>query len=250
MTDQSNPSKVRNLLWDDHGLKFYWETPYEAMQRKALKKENDVLANNRSEAALLQREKDRVDTGCRLYTSKFTREKETYRDSLKEYIAHKNVLERVMETNMNDQTRNENFGQYGLNKTSKDLRNLIEDELHRMHPVTKRKRKVEWLAKTHERIGVFDRTMTFAEIVASRKPKDRTPARLILPPVTAGYSSRRTCSNTNSGTQSTHGSSSTVFVTQLDDFDTNEPIIGATDSTDEKLTQNLSAKSVENGGNI
>lgn len=242
-------SKRRKVFYDELTGGFYAENRMENLKRKCDYRGKMAEVINRSEGTRLNAALKTVNTAKHLFEMKVERETTFHRESLKDHLAYKHVLESISKEREHDVDWDWTYGKYGKSVNRTELDPQIHEQLTEMAPIVKRKRQAEKLLSQRKKPEVFDRKMKTPELlglVKNKRSKSSSPMRkkshstavvsgrrtpkLILPPITVMLKREKTM-NSNSAvnvrrvdpvsarshtTVGVQGGLPSVFVTQFE----------------------------------
>ena len=206
-------ARDHKLSFDQYTGKFYFESKIEGIERTCRMRLKHTEAMNKGESLILQNQHQTFEGKMHIFDMKNSRENDTLKESLRDFVAHRNALDEVGRNNDNDPDRNDKLGRYGLNSSRKDLLPFIELEKLKMDPAWRRKKECQLLLSQRRPMDLIDRQLPTSTIMLSwrrkNKPEPKKPdnakpmPQLILPPLKVKISTKKGTAKSVTGNMAT-----------------------------------------------
>ena len=216
-----------NVGYDDYSGRFYFESKVEALERVSRQKARHAEIMNRSSDKQLENENKLIQSARDIVEGKMKREIISARQSLKDMVSYRTVLNKIGQRNTTDPFHPDHLGKYGVGASYFELVDKREQAKIEMDPATRRRMLSKELLSQRKPMQVLDRTLDTNQLIHAwqkrsrslspssnkKKKKDmkQQPAALRLPPITATKMTKQMVPETNSNPS--------VFVTQTGYFE-------------------------------
>lgn len=148
MSFQDVTSRNRKLRFEEHGFRYYIESPTDAMHRISQEKTKQAELANRFEERRLDNERKKLRILHQGLNNQIESAKNSALQSLLNIAAHRRVLDELS----NQTSRDSKFGRYGLHSSIPDIQPLIDREKEKLHPDYIRREKTASLLKLRRKM--------------------------------------------------------------------------------------------------
>ncbi|KAK6175443.1 hypothetical protein SNE40_013906 [Patella caerulea] len=167
-TDVSTTMRARRVVYDDYTKGFYVESRVEALHRQVDTRAKLTNVLNRSQDCKLNYSKGKVEAARGIFTRKTESEIDHHKGNLKDYVAHRHILDRMAAINKRKGVSSA-LGKYGVGCAKVDIQPLIDREVKETTPSATRRREAKKLVKKRKMVEVWDRTLNTPELIDAGK---------------------------------------------------------------------------------
>ena len=214
--------KIQSLIYDDYSDRFYFETKVEALERLSKQRGKHADIVNRSNNKRLEHQNKQIHSAQGIFEGKIHREINAARESLKDMVSYKHVLNKISQKNKMDIFNDGHLGTYGPGVSYFELEESRNQAKKDMLYETRRKVQSQLLLHQRKPMPVLDRTKdtvhllqtwrkafqgadTSTKGLGGENGQDSTNRGLMLPPIQA-----------RAAAAAAHAQNKAVFVTQQD----------------------------------
>ncbi|ESO99127.1 hypothetical protein LOTGIDRAFT_173922 [Lottia gigantea] len=167
-SDISTTMRARRVVFDDFNKAFSVESRVEALQRQVETRSKLTNVLNRSQECKLDYSKGKVEAARGIFTRKSDSEMDLHRHSLKDYVAHRELLDKFARMNRRKGLSSA-LGKYGIGTAKVEIQPMINKRVKDATPSAIRRREAKKLVRRRKKVHVWDRTLDTPDLLNAGK---------------------------------------------------------------------------------
>lgn len=175
--------KRRKVIYDEYTGGFYAESKVDSLQRQCEYRARLTDVMNKAEEAKYKMACKQVNAEKHIFLARKEKASHRHSEALLDYKAHRNVLERLAKEREEIVAQKDDiYGKYPPESLRVKLDELIDEELHEMSPVVRRRREATRILGKRTDLSEVDRTLSTEDMFGDFKSRKSRVSSPVKPP--------------------------------------------------------------------